>query len=484
MSIFDLKDFLIKTCLTVLILMIFTGAVLHFYQLDKIPYGFHVDEMSGSVAVGCLATEGVDAHDIAHPLFADLHYGTPKPPTYLYPAIMWAKLFGYSAPSLRALSVTVHLLGILGLFFLAQSLFGWRYAVLTAVLASFSPWSWVLSRVAFESLFAATFLIWGLYVFLQPPRYRRMLLAGILMAGAMYSYPPFRLATPLMLLTLIIYAYKQYRLNWKFLTAFAIAFTITLIPLAQLTLNGALQQRFDKISIFSPDYLKSINASNDWSQLIKIFGHIYAMHLDPDFLFSHGDPSYVHSTRHFGILSWMDMAALAVSLIFLLMLLIKSGRKNNPLVKHPFWILFLLINIFIGIVPSALTNSEIPNSLRIMGSWPFMCLFSSFMLWQACELWWGLWLAVVLTVSLFAFCFLKIYFQVYPQEGKGMFSYWTLEEANQLKTEEDWLNFVLLYRHDDYNARYFLMQYKHLSCTDSRKLWENLRDYLISHGKY
>ena len=40
------------------------------------------------------------------------------------------------------------------------------------------------------------------------------------------------------------------------------------------------------------------------------------MHFDPNFLFSKGDLSYVHSTRHFGILSSMDMAALAMGLLF------------------------------------------------------------------------------------------------------------------------------------------------------------------------
>ena len=153
---------------------------------------------------------------------------------------MWVKLFGSSVPSLRALSVTIHLWGIIGLFVLARSLFGWKYAILTAALASLSPWSWVLSRVAFESLFAVTFLIWGLYMFLQKPQAWKMVLAGIFMAGAMYSYPPVRLQVPLMLLPLIIYAHKKYHLNWKSLAVFGIVFAVLLIPLVQNTLNGQL----------------------------------------------------------------------------------------------------------------------------------------------------------------------------------------------------------------------------------------------------
>jgi len=479
----QIKNFVVKACMVLLVLLGLFGSVLHFYRLDKVPYGFHIDEMSGSVAIGCMATEGVDAHNVPHPLFANLNYGTPKPPTYLYPAVAWAKLFGYSVPSLRALSVTVHLLGIIGLFLLAQQLFGcWRYAVLTAAVAVFSPWSWVLSRVAFESLFSATFLIWGLYVFLQPARFWRMIVAGILFAGAMYSYPPIRLQTPLMFLPLIIYSWKQYRLNWKFLAVFSFVLIVLLVPLVQNISSGLLQQRFNQISIFSHEYLKTVGSNGNWIQLMIIFCYIYFMHFQPDFLFFRGDPSYVHSTRHFGILSWMDMAALAICLIFLVMLLTKLGRKNNPLLVYWPWVVFLVVNILIGIVPAALTNSEIPNSLRISGSWPFVCLFSGFFLWQACERCWGMWLVTVLITSLFAFAFLKVYFQVYPQEGKGMFAYWTLDQANQLKNDEDWLKFVMLYRYQDYNARYFLMQYRKISCTQSNNIWVGVANFLNSHG--
>ena len=224
-----------------------------------------------------------------------------------------------------------------------------------------------------------------------------------------------------------------------------------------------------------------MGVKGSWSQLLEIFAYVYAMHFKADFLFLHGDPSYVHSTRHFGIFSWMDTAALAIGLFFGLMLLLKTGRKNNPLIAHWPWLVFLLVNILIGVVPVALTNSEIPNSLRIMGSWPFMCLLSAFLIGQACERWWGLWLAAVLITVLFAFSFLKVYFQVYPEEGKGMFSYWTLDQANQIKTDDDWFKFMVVYRHDDYNVRYFLMQYRGLTCTQSHKMWEGMRDFLSSH---
>ena len=176
--------------------------------------GFMWMNLSGSVDIGCLATEGVDAHNISYPLFSNLNYGTPKPPTYIYPAVVWAKIFGYSVPSLRAFSVMVYFVGIVGLFFLARLFFGWRYAFLTLTVASLSPWVWGLSRVAFESLFSATFLIWGLYFFFKSPKVWSIVLSGLFFTAEMYSYPPFRLQTPLMLLSLIIYARWKNRWPW------------------------------------------------------------------------------------------------------------------------------------------------------------------------------------------------------------------------------------------------------------------------------
>jgi hypothetical protein len=83
---------------------------------------------------------------------------------------------------------------------------------------------------------------------------------------------------------------------------------------------------------------------------------------------------------------------------------------------------------------------------------------------------------------LFAAVFFHVYFRVFSQEGKGMFAYWTLDQANELKTDEDWMKFVMVYRRQDYNARYFLMQYRRVGCTESKDIWVNVNDLLRKHG--
>ena len=109
---------------TVLFLLILTVNIIRFVGLDFSPPGFHVDELSSAVTIQCLATEGVDALNHPYPLFGDVSYGSPKPPTYIYPAALWTKLFGFSIASFRAISAFVVVITFVGLF----SLFGFYLA--------------------------------------------------------------------------------------------------------------------------------------------------------------------------------------------------------------------------------------------------------------------------------------------------------------------------------------------------------------------
>src|ERR1700684_749646 len=112
-----------KITLVLIILVVLVLNILRFWKLDAIPYGYHVDEVGSAVTVQCFSEAGCDAELTPWPLFGFMEYGQDKPPTYVYPGILWAKIFGSTVPSLRAYSVFVLLIGILGLFFLSKQLF-------------------------------------------------------------------------------------------------------------------------------------------------------------------------------------------------------------------------------------------------------------------------------------------------------------------------------------------------------------------------
>jgi hypothetical protein len=481
-----------KNALGLIILTVLVLNILRFGKLDTIPYGFHVDEMGSAVTVQCCAEKGCDAELTPWPLFGAMEYGQDKPPTYVYPGMLWAKIFGATVPSLRGFSVFVLLIGILGLFFLGRQLFGKAFAVVVVLAATCSPWAWVVTRVALESYFAPVFAIWGLYFFWRSCRWWDWALAAFFFACSMYTYPPARLQIPLMMATLGGYEWGwpplkpggRRSIRWQSALSFILVFSLSLIPLALKYWNGPLSRRFNEISIFNKDFLHSLGATGTSWDIIRIFVHNYFLHLTPDFLFLTGDPSYVHSTRHLGIFSGLDITALFILIVFLILAFLRPSWGHNPVIKNRRWLLFLAANFFIGIIPSALTNQELPHALRICGSWPFMMLFTGFMWWSAAECLTVLWPAAALMGILCGGVLAYQYFMIYPLESKGMFDYWIKEKAEQLKTQEDWQQFLLVFHRRNYHERYFMVHRLGMTCKQANDIWWQLHDQLAKQGLF
>ena len=436
-----------KISLVLIILAVLVLNILRFWKLDTIPYGFHVDEVGSAVTMQCFTEKGCDAEQRPWPLFGRMEYGQDKPPTYVYPGILWSKIFGTTVPSLRAYSVFVLLIGILGLFFLARQLWGKAFAAAVVLAATCSPWAWVVTRVALESYFAPVFLIWGLYFFWRSNAWWDWALTGFLFACSMYTYPPARMKIPLMMATLDVYEWGRRSIRWRSVLSLVTVFILSVLPLARAYRVDGLSQRFKEIGILNPDYLHSLGKTGTPWDIIGIFFHNYLLHLSPDFLFLTGDPSYVHSTRHLGLFSFFDITALFILMVFFVLIFLRPSWVQNPVVKNQRWLLFLAANFFIGIIPSALTNQELPHALRICGSWPFMMLFTGFMCWSAAECVIFLWPALALVGILCGGVLAYQYFMIYPQESKGMFDFWVMEKAQQLKTQEDyfWQAFMLVF---------------------------------------
>ncbi len=473
-----------KIALVFIILTVLVLNVLRFGKLDSIPYGYHVDEVGSAVTMQCFAESGCDAELKPWPLFAFMQYGQDKPPTYVYPGILWVKVFGSTVPSLRGYSVFVLLIGILGLFFLSKQLFGKSFAAAVVLAATCSPWAWVVTRVALESYAAPVFAVWGLYFFWRSGAWWDWALAGFLLALSMYAYPPARMQIPLMMVTLGTYEWGRRSVRWQSVLSLTVVFILSLLPLAANYLNGPLGRRFNLISIFNKDYLHSLGKTGNPWDIAGIFTHNYLLHLSPDFLFLTGDPSYVHSTRHLGLFSGLDIAALIILIVFLVLAFLRPSWNDNPVVKNRRWLLFLAANFFIGIIPSALTNQELPHALRICGSWPFMMLFTGFMWWSAGQYLAAIWPALAMAGILCGGVLAYQYFTIYPQESKGLFDYWVKEKAEQLKTQQDWQEFLLYFHRRNYHERYFMVHRLGMTCKQANDAWWQLHDYLAQKGMF
>jgi hypothetical protein len=450
--------------------------LLRFWQLDTIPSGYHINELGSAVTMQCMAEAGCDAELTPWPLFGRMQYGQDKPPAYIYPGLIWTKIFGSTVPSLRGFSVFAFLTGMLGLFLLAKQFLSRSYGAAVVLAATCSPWGWVATRVAVESYFAPVFAVWGLYFFGRSVHWRDWAMAGLFFTCAMYSYPPARLQLPLMMAAL--FAFDRRRRPWPGPSVLSMGAVLAaaLLPMAVKYIQGTLSRRFDQIGIFNRDYLYVFGKTGNLWDMTNIFFHNYFLHLSPDFLFLRGDRSYMYSTRHSGIFSWLDMAALGFLAAFLILALLRRSWAENPVIRHRRWLCFLAANFFIGIIPSALTNQELPHALRMCGSWPFMMLFTGLMWWSAAECLKGFWPVMALAGIFCGGLLAHQYFWLYPDESKVMFGYRALEIAGQLKTPDDWKQFLLVFHKQPYHCRYFLAHRLGMTCRQARDMWLKVPD--------
>ena len=468
---------LILVCVVILVVN-----SIRFIGLEKAPPGFQVDELGSAVTVQCLVTEGIDARGKRYPLFSELNYGSPKPPTYIYPAMLWTRIFGFSIPSYRAISAFALCLAIIGLLFLGRLLGSWEHGLWAMLVATISPWMWTFSRIAYETIFCLPYLVWGVYFFLRSKNYFNAVLGGFFLACAMYAYPPTRMHVPLMLPVLIWFFYKKNGFHWKFLITFVSIFTVTLIPLALKLLKGDFQSRVNQVTIFSTQYLASVGKKFCIPDLVSLVFTNYWTHFDPKFLFLRGDDNWAHSTHFVGILSWVDDLALLVGIILLAVFLWKFFARKTSGSLHQNWIVFMALNIAVGIIPAACTWEALPHALRTIGAWPFVMLLTGYCLWKVSCLWgWFRWIIVILAVC-FSYFYLHNYFTLYPKAAYGMFSAWTNDEIKNCKTDEDWLKFMVRYHHQDFHVRYYLMNHRGDMCTSSRQKLDAMINYLHSRG--
>lgn len=441
--------------------------VIRFWGLDASPPGFFMDEAYIGAHVLCLAHTGHDADGRAWPLFSPSGGGGYASPTHLYPAALWVRCFGGSIVALRAYAAATMSLALVGLFFLARTLMGLRGAVYALLAASLSPFFFQFSRMAFDD--PAAFLLgltWGMYFFVRSPRWIDSLLAALFLSLSAYAYPSGRIILPLVFGLLLWLKWKRRELRAANIGIFLAAVGLLCIPVAIQTLRGGLMARYDAVGLFSPQYRQAqhLEGSRVWLAFFKN----YLLHFGPGYLFLHGDANLRHNPAFSGELSWFDIAALLLGLIYLVAGRGKSWKefRLNPVA------VFCVAGFVIGVLPAALTWEGVPHSLRSAASWVFVALFTGWLV-STIEPRWQ-WPAPALTAvaAAFAVGFLYYYFAVYPTEAEPYFQSLVKDAAEYAQATGDWDKFraaAIAEAYDEHGCRYFLMQYGGMDCQAARR---------------
>ncbi len=462
---------------SVLLIGILFINVLRFLYLEQAPYGMIFDEQTSGVTLQCLVEQGVaPLSDQRYPLFGDVGIGNPKPPTYMYPGMLWVKAFGFSPGSLRAFTVFFFTLSILGLLAIGWQLRGWRCGLWIMTVATISPWTWTISRVGQEPSFLLAYLIWGIFLALRAREYWEFILAGALFAAAAYTYPPARIVMPFCILLFSLYGIKY--LNWKKLwpVVMAVSFCIVCIPLLySLVTDTAQLVRWKYVSITKPEYLALVGKTDNFLDLLSIAWGNFWSHFTPDYLFFRGLPDWGVGTWRQGILSWTGLTALLFGIGWLIKVLLLKKKVASPATMMLVGILFACF--FIGILPCTITIMDyynLGNNMRSICAWPFAMIAFGMIMHKITQKWPWTWAPAILMVGLFSAVFLTQYFTMYPKEGALFFRAPSLEMAQKAKSDKDWLEFLFFHREDAFASRYFLMYYHKDDCMQARNIYESM----------
>jgi 4-amino-4-deoxy-L-arabinose transferase-like glycosyltransferase len=362
--------------------------VLRFVGLEHSPPGFYGDEFRGALHAICIGETGESAYGERWPFFVPGAGGGLYTPPFLYFSALWAKLFGYSIFSFRAIAAFFSVLTIIALYGWVRRTAGREIAAWSAFVAALSPWSFQFSRIAWDPPLAPAFLMLALWAWSRARALPAGLLAGVLAAVAMYAYPPMRVQAPLVFAALFAVELAGRRLRTDAAIGFALGSAVAVLPLLMYTFSGDLNQRGLAEAVFSPEFVReNRGADAPIVFILKTTLANFAAHFSPGYLFFTGDANARHSTQRIGELGFVEVLGVGIGVMLILERWFGAGARppaGEPQERGAWGarrlVFFSCFALLAGILPAALCHTGVPHALRSIGAWPFQAVVFGFLL--------------------------------------------------------------------------------------------------------
>lgn len=454
-----------KKTLFILLLIIFFGAFLRLYKLDKFPPSLFGDEVDVGYQAYSILKTGKDYSGNPWPIsFQSL--ADWRTPLFLYSAVPLVAIFGLNEWGVRLPAAIFGIL-TLPLFFLLvkQLLKNERLALLGTFFLSVSMWHLQYSRAAFEVTQMLFLLVGGVYLFLKGLKNHRFLVfAAILLALTPYSYNTAKFFLPLLLLILLVSFWEKIKTIplKRFFPALAVLILIS-VPMAKDILFGQGGNRFSILSIFSdPTIVPQIGFDRQVDMTLLVGGdkigvtpslssrvfhnkylywgtalmQNYFKVFSTEFLFTKGDINFRHSIQGgFGELYWLDVVFLILGLFYLL-------KQKEKSVKT-----FLFVWLFLAPIPSILTRDGGNHATRLILMLPPLLIFLSFgvcLLYEIFEKRRLLLSVIFGLIFLVQFSlYLHRYFIHYPQESEEWWHFGYKEQAIYVGQNEEKYDYIV-----------------------------------------
>jgi len=427
------------------VLVIVLAGIVRLWGLGNFPVGFTPDEASFGYDAYSIIRTGKDQWGQVLPI-SFRSFGDFKLPVYTYLTIPSVLIFGLTQFAVRLPSAIVGILAVFATYLLTRELFkDKRIAIFAAFLLAISPWHISLSRGAFEANLTVLFMTLGVWAFLKGLRQRNFFILSALFFGInIFTYHSARLVTPLIAVLLILWHKNELSLNrfsniWKFLFKnwLATLIFLTFLVVALATIITGSGARAADITIFNPTdkwmsvfdarygavfqgmpYQIAVLFHNKFFDVLQKFVNAYSTYLSPQFLFTQGASEWTYGMiPGWGVLYLAEIPFILSSFWYLA----KNGfHKEKSFV-------FLLLWIFISIIPAALTKGPGYAGNRAAAVMPAIQIFSAFggiLLFDLISAKIKnkiLWLAYISAFLISAIFFFEAYFYVAPrQDADGM----------------------------------------------------------------
>lgn len=348
-----------------------------FYQLGTLPPSLNWDEISHGYNAYSLLKTGHDQWGQILPIFNFRAYGDYPTALNLYLTIPFIYLFGLNAFVIRLPAAILSILFAVLIYFTARLFFNNRkLALITFIIASFSPWTFFPGRGVFQSNLAQFLLLLGVYLFLVKSNKKIIwIISAISLGLSMYSYHNTRLVAPLIYASLL-YIYRPIKIKT---IIFSTIFLILAIPNFINLFSSDSLARNRWVGIINPNSINLINEqrrlytgptflnraiNNKVTFFAKEFASNMIIFLSPIPIFVNGSQNYQFNLPNTPLIFVYFLPFFYLGLFYCF----KNISKNT---------LFVLLAFFICLLPAAITVGDYPT-IRLTIATPFIYLFITY----------------------------------------------------------------------------------------------------------
>lgn len=378
-----------RAALIILLLIFLVGIFLRFYQLSKIPSGFHIDEaISGANAYSLLKT-GKDTNNTFLPLSTNV-FGDDNPTGYAYLTVLPVKLFGLTEFATRFPGALFGSLTVLAFFIFTLALFqNTKVALLASFLLAVAPWHIMLSRSSEQTLVGLFFLILGfayLFLSIRTKQQRYIFFAGAIFVLSYFTYFVPRIFVPMFFFVLCIALFKTSLLYAKGFKAifFSLFLCLSLLSLILVFVFKGGSSRLNQISIFGfpetqlvmDEQIREDGAAGTPLVSTRIFHNKiinysltfvsnYIEYFSGNFLFIKGGLPIWFQVPSMGLLYLVELPFI----LFGASVLVQQKKQFAHL---------LFIWLLLAPITAAVTVDDIPNIRRSIAMFPILELLAAY----------------------------------------------------------------------------------------------------------